>query len=110
MKKCTAILTSAMLLSIPVAYADSTFSTSGRELMLNGSSFQVQGMCYQPAAIGEDPSAGPPFGDYYTSAYSPLWARDFENLRLMGANVIRIYGWTVGADHSAFLDAAYNNG
>ena len=66
-------------------------------------------MCYQPTPIGEDPSDARPFGDYFTDEYAELWARDFENLRLMGANVIRMYGWTVGADHSAFLDAAYNN-
>jgi hypothetical protein len=67
-------------------------------------------MCYQPTPIGQDPSAGPPFGDYFTAGYSDLWTRDFVNLRLMGANVVRIYGWKIGADHTAFLDAAYNNG
>ncbi|MBN2163207.1 MAG: cellulase family glycosylhydrolase [Pontiellaceae bacterium] len=87
-----------------------SFSISGREIRLDGSVFQVRGVCYQPAPIGEDVSAAPPYGDYYTAGYEALWDRDFANLRLMGANVIRIYGWATGADHQAFLDAAYNDG
>lgn len=97
-------------LALPIISVAGVFSTSGRELFLDGSAFEVRGVCYQPTPIGQDPSAGPPFGDYFTSSYATLWARDFENLRLMGANVIRVYGWTIGANHQSFLDAAYNGG
>jgi hypothetical protein len=99
-----------MLLAAVTADAAGTFTVTGREILLDGSVFDVRGMCYQPTPIGENPAAGPPYGDYYTAGYAPLWARDFENLRMMGANVIRLYGWTVGADHSAFLGEAYNGG
>ena len=98
-----------VLRAVQLANADSAFSVSGREILLDGEPFEVQGMCYQPTPIGMT-GAEPPYGDYYTSGYSNLWARDFTNLRLMGANVIRIYGWTPGADHSDFLDTAYNDG
>lgn len=97
-------------LAAMTADAAGIFTVSGRETLLDGSVFEVRGMCYQPTPIGEDPSAGAPYGDYFTAGYADLWTRDFENLRLMGANVVRIYGWTIGADHSAFLNAAYNNG
>jgi hypothetical protein len=99
-----------LLLAVPVADAAGIFTVSGREIILDGSAFEVRGMCYQPTPIGEDPSGGVPYGDYYTAGYSELWARDLANLRLMGANVVRIYGWTIGEDHSAFLDAAYSSG
>lgn len=98
------------MLTVSAATATGSFTASGREILLDGSVFEVQGICYQPAPIGDDVSAGLPYGDYYTAEYSNLWARDFANLRTMGANVIRCYGWTTGADHSAFLDAAYNGG
>jgi hypothetical protein len=31
-------------------------------------------------------------------------------MRQMGVNCVRVYGWDPGADHSGFLNAAYNNG
>ena len=96
--------------AVLTADAAGIFTVSNREIFLDGSAFEVRGMCYQPTPVGEDVTAGPPHGDYYTAAYSNLWARDFANLRNMGANVIRGYGWTIGEDHSDFLDAAYNGG
>lgn len=89
--------------------AASVFSTNGREILLDGQPFEVRGICYSPSAIGKSGSA-PPYGDYFTAEYQELWDRDFPLLRQMGTNVIRHYGWTNGADHSAFLNAAYNNG
>jgi len=105
-----AVVAGLLLLAVPTADAVGIFTVSGREIFLDGSVFEVRGMCYQPTPVGEDVAAGPPYGDYYTDGYAELWARDFENLRRMNANVIRIYGWTIGADHNAFLDAAHNNG
>lgn len=81
-----------------------------RELTLNGEPLFVRGVCYQPAPIGDDPSASQPFGDYFTSNYSSLWERDLPLLRAMGANAIRVYGWSDTASHDAFLDACYNGG
>jgi hypothetical protein len=52
----------------------------------------------------------PPYGDYYTTDYQAVTSRDLENLRRMGANLIRVYGWTPGADHQDFLDRCFNNG
>ena len=105
-----AALAGLSLLVTVAADAAGHFTVSGREILLDGSPFNVRGMCYQPTPIGGDPSSGPPYGDYFTAGYADLWTRDFENLRQMGANVIRIYGWTVGANHSSFLNAAYNGG
>jgi len=92
----------------PAAHA--AFSVDGRRLLRDGLPFQVRGVCYQPAPIGENPSAAAPYGDYYTSGYAALAARDLPNLRALGATVIRIYGWDPAADHTAFLDACYNGG
>jgi hypothetical protein len=91
--------------SLPAA-----FSIEGRRLLRDGAPFQVRGVCYQPTPIGENPSAAPPFGDYFTAGYSALAARDLPNLRALGANVIRVYNWDPAADHRAFLDACYNGG
>lgn len=104
------IVAGLALLTVSSADAAGIFTVSGRKIFLDGSVFEVRGVCYQPTPIGENPSAAPPYGDYFTAGYSNLWARDFANLRNMGANVVRCYGWTIGADHSAFLDAAYNGG
>jgi hypothetical protein len=86
------------------------FSVSGRQILLDGTAFTVNGVCYQPAAIGEDPSAAPPYGDYYTIGYQGRYVRDFANMRKMGVNVMRVYGWTPGANHSDFLSKAWNGG
>lgn len=81
-----------------------------REVILDGEPFLGRGVAYQPTPLGDDPSASQPFGDYFTSAYSSLWERDLPLLRAMGANIIRIYGWSDSANHDAFLDACYNGG
>jgi hypothetical protein len=109
MKSRLALLLLPCLLS--TALTASTFSVSGRDILLNGQEFEVKGLCYQPTPIGESGSQ-PPFGDYYTfsTRNQALWDRDFPNFRKMGANVVRLYGWTPNADHSDFLAQAYNNG
>lgn len=103
-------LSLALLTPAALTVAASVFTTDNRQIRLNGEVFSAKGVCYQPTPIGQDPSAAPPFGDYYTSGYADLWARDFVNIRKMGANLIRLYSWTPGPDHSAFLEAAWNNG
>ena len=92
----------------PAARAE--FTVEGRAILRDGVPFQVRGVCYQPAPIGDDPAAAPPHGDYYTAEYDALIARDLPLIRGLGANVIRVYGWTPGADHTAFLDTCYNGG
>jgi hypothetical protein len=105
----------ALLLLLPcllyTALTASDFSVSGLDILLNDQEFEVKGLCYQPTPIGES-GAQPPFGDYYTfsTRNQALWDRDFPNFRKMGANVVRLYGWTPNADHSDFLAQAYNNG
>lgn len=85
-------------------------AADGRRLLVNGSPFTVKGVGYSPVPIGEDPEAGPPFGDYYTSNYGGIYTRDLPWLRQMGANVVRIWNWGNTADHLDFLDQAYNAG
>jgi hypothetical protein len=65
---------------------------------------------YAPTPIGEDTETTPPYGDYFTSAYSTIYNRDLLLLRQMGANTIRLWGWKYDADHNDFLDTAYNDG
>ena len=99
----------SLLVATSLANASSIFTANNRQLFLNDALFHVQGICYSPTPIG---MAGdiPPYGDLFTTTYSNLWERDFPHLRNMGANVIRNYGWTIGADHTPFLDQAYNAG
>jgi len=82
----------------------------GRRLLVNGQPFTIQGVGYSPVPIGVDPEIAPPYGDYYTSNYSSIYERDLPLLRAMGANTIRLWGWNNSADHTDFLDAAYQNG
>jgi hypothetical protein len=51
-----------------------------------------------------------PFGDYFTTLFLSATGPDNENMRRMGANVQRGYGWAVGGNHTAYLDRAYNEG
>ena len=99
-----------LLLLLTTLGAQGAFTVDGRILRLDGEPFQVRGVCYQPAPIGDNPSASAPYGDYFTANYSTLTARDLPKLRELEANVIRIYGWSATADHTAFLDACYNGG
>lgn len=87
----------------------SVFTVQDRQIRLNGEPFYIQGICYNAAPIGET-GTEPPYGDYYTDEYLSLTERDAVNLRKMGANVQRSYGWTPGGDHKQYLDRAYNSG
>lgn len=84
-------------------------SISGRSLAVNSQSFTIRGINYSPVPIGQDPY-NPPYGDYYTSAYSSIHTRDLTQIRQMGANSIRLWIWDTEADHKDFLDMAYNSG
>ncbi len=91
------------------AYTPSTISISGRSLVVNSQSFTIRGINYSPVPIGQDPY-NPPYGDYFTSAYSAIHTRDLTQIRQMGANSIRLWIWDTEADHKDFLDLAYNSG
>jgi hypothetical protein len=81
-----------------------------KTLTVNDSPFQVKGVGYSPTPIGDDPEIKAPYGDYFTSGYQKIHARDFPLLRVMGANTLRLWGWDPYADHTHFLDAAFNDG
>jgi len=51
-----------------------------------------------------------PFGDYFTADYAYMWSRDFPRLVSMGVNTLRVYSWSVSADHTAFLDTCQQHG
>jgi YD repeat-containing protein len=87
-----------------------TVAVSGRQLLVEGNPFAIKGVGYSPVPIGVDPETTPPYGDYFTSAYSGIYDRDLPLLRKMGANTIRLWGWDNSANHLAFLDQAYNGG
>jgi beta-galactosidase/beta-glucuronidase len=89
---------------------DTIVTVSGRQLRVDGKPFTIRGVGYAPTPIGDDPEVASPHGDYFTSDYSALYNRDLALLRQMGANTVRLWGWKTSADHSDFLDAAYNNG
>lgn len=88
----------------------SVFTVEGRQVLLNGEPFTVKGVCYNATPIGLDMSRDQPFSDFYTTLFLSLTERDMVNLRRMGANVIRGYGWTPGSNHLGFMDRAYNDG
>lgn len=98
------LLTSAITLS-----GESVFTVEGRQILLNGEPFRVQGVCYGPVPIGSTGSESP-FGDYFTTLFLSATGPDNEAMRRMGANVQRGYGWAVGGNHTSYLDRAYNNG
>jgi uncharacterized repeat protein (TIGR01451 family) len=81
----------------------------GRQILVNGKPFTIKGVGYAPTPICNDPDS-PPYGDYFTSNYSVIYNRDLPLLRGMRANTIRLWGWKYDADHTDFLDEAYNNG
>jgi len=85
-------------------------AVSGRQIRVNGAPFTITGVDYSPAPIGIDPETTPPYGDRFTSGYSSIYGRDLPVLRELGANTIRLWGWDNAADHSDFLDRAYNGG
>lgn len=113
-----AILIGASFVSTQAA--TTIWSVDGRTIKVNGDPIIVKGVNYSPAPIGAN-TAWTPFGDYFIPTWHKIWERDFPALRKMGANSIRLYfmypyvknnDFSNGAvaDHSGFLDAAYNKG
>jgi beta-galactosidase/beta-glucuronidase len=105
MKLC---LLALLLFPTLILSGASVFTVKGRQIHLNGEPFHIKGVCYNAASIGET-GTETPYGDYYTDNYLSLTERDAKNLRKLGANVQRSYGWTPGENHKHYLDRAYNN-
>ena len=70
----------------------------------------MRGICYSPVPWGDDPGYAEPYGDYFTSQYEPLFARDLALMAEMGANTVRVYTWSTSARHGTFLDMAHHLG
>ncbi len=88
-----------------------TVTISGRQILVNSKPFVVKGVGYAPIPIGIDPENNPPFyGDFFIPADSAIYGRDLPLLRHMGANTVRLWGWNNTANHTDFLDHAYNGG
>ncbi len=85
-------------------------TVSGRQILVDGIPFTIKGAGYAPTPIGTDPETTSPYGDYFTSSYASIYDRDIPLLRKMGANTVRLWGWNNIADHTDFLNKAYNNG
>jgi len=79
-------------------------------LFVDRAPFIIKGINYNPIPIGVDPETTPPYGNYFTSNYSPIYERDLPLLREMGANTVRVWGYNNGADQTDFLNKTYNNG
>jgi len=79
-------------------------------LLVDREPFAIKGVSYSPIPVGVDPQATPPYGDYFTSNYRSIYERDLPLLRDMGANTIRVWDYNHGADHTDFLNKAYNKG
>ena len=104
------LLILGIVFATAIAFAQGDFSVNERQIHWDGERIFLRGVCYQPTPIGENPSQGPPYGDYFTANYKAVYERDILLMRDMGCNLIRVYGWTPGADHSDFLNLCYNGG
>ena len=96
--------------STPPPPATTSWTVSGQQILLNGSSFFGNGIAYEPIPIGF--SDGSTFVDVYHDEWRALYKRDIPILRAMGVNTIRTYGFfgyppTDGTDPS--LPSALSN-
>ena len=76
----------------------------GLGLTLDCRPFLMRGVAYSPAPTGDDPGFGEPWGDYFTSEYASIFARDLTLVREMGANTLRLYSLKTSIRHQIFLD------
>ena len=98
----------SLLVATSLANASSIFTANNRQLFLNDALFHARGSVIP---LHRSVWQGIFLLTEISHNHIPnLWERDFPHLRNMGANVIRNYGWTIGADHTPFLDQAYNAG
>jgi hypothetical protein len=103
------------------------FTTSGRDLLLNGKSFYIKGVDYGNAQIDAYPDPNP-----LDNANEPIWSPDLTAMRAAGVNAVKVYNVTLNTAAfkkweyliggynklkpyetgkiDKFLDAAWNNG
>lgn len=96
-----------------------TSGTTGKNptvpsLTVNENSFFAQSTCYQPVPWGGSAN-WPPFGDFMSSPWHEIWARDLPAMRAGGVNLLRTYNMPykqkgVPYDHTNFLNACWNDG
>jgi len=114
------------LVSVVLAQGSTNWTVDGRYPLLNGEPFLFKGINYSPIPIGSSQTDDNlNRGDVFTSEYSFIHERDLPALRASGANSVRLYDvwpwkypsievpqWTQATDldHTAFLDACWNNG
>ncbi|KAF1315503.1 Glycoside hydrolase, partial [Globisporangium splendens] len=79
------------------------WTTCGRKLLKDNKSFFVRGVNYAPTPIGRP-------GRLDLLNDTRIFTRDLKNLRDMHANAVKTYDFYADVDHTAYLDAAYNNG
>lgn len=105
----------------------STWTTSGTQILKNGTAVFLKGVCYSPTPVG-GATFEPGVGDWFTGPWSGIWERDFPKMKAAGIDNIRTYftwAWTPPKDmtkwktvtsatptfdQTAFLDAAEANG
>ncbi len=87
-----------------------SFSLDRYRVSLNGRPHFLKGVVYSPSPAGSSPLWTSPQGDFFLPQFSDLWQRDFPLIKSMGANCIRISGWTNDGDHSNFLNFAHSQG
>lgn len=78
----------------------SSVTVAGRQLLVNGKPFVVNGVAYSPQSIGESSAGG--FRDR-----PDLYADDFAAIAAAGANTVRIYSTFLT---TTMLDEAWANG
>ncbi len=100
-------------------------TVAGRGLLLNGQPFTVRGVNYSPIPIGATFDDDDKIGDVFFDYFNPVHEVDFQLMKEMGVNTIRIYGmfpWhpqngpsnpnnpVAERDHTKFLDMAFEAG
>jgi hypothetical protein len=103
------LLSIILMISSVALQSASVFTVDGRKILLNNEPFTIKGICYNPVPIGET-GIESPFGDYFTTLFLSRTAADTQNMQRMGANVVRVYGWAAGTNHTTYLDRSYNDG
>jgi hypothetical protein len=88
--------------AIPLRSWATTVRVQGRQLLVNGNAFSVQGVAYSPTPVG----SRIPNYVFWTDSTQP-YSTDFPLLKAMGANTIRTYDARQAT--KAALDAAGSN-
>lgn len=98
---------------------------AGRGFLLNGQPFTVKGVNYSPVPIGTTFDDDDKIGDVFFDYFNPIHEVDFQLMKEMGVNTIRIYGmfpWhplngpanpnnpVAERDHTKFLDMLFEAG